>query len=490
MKIIKGKMTKGMTAVACCLFFGAAASSALAGGPDLGLSKEFPYYPSLLTWEKSGAGFTPPETCAECHPDQYQEWTGSMHALAFKDPIYQGELNKAVKAVGHDIARQCEGCHTAAAMMSGEIKGPGLKGLSNLALGGVSCDICHSVKSHRGWETPYHQPENGSLVLSPGRDGAEGPVLTKYAPYKGSETCGDGFHECVESPLHRQAEICGSCHQVHHYDSHFPIESTYLEWKNGPYALNDIACQDCHMVETGTFLRVADQMQKPKREEYRHYFNGANFLVYYLVEQAAKKAGDQELADNMRNKFNMAVARLKAAAEVEVSPVYRDNRLAEIKVRVKNIRAGHNLPTSLTNVRQIWLEVTARDQTGKVLMTSGEVGKDGALPPDARLFNSEGLNRGLHFAIDPWEVVAFSRHETIPPKGYRDVYYGLTAPEGGEVRVEVKLRYRQADQKVAEILLAAVPEDINLEETYGLKEVPTLPVVDMVERTVTLKAAR
>jgi hypothetical protein len=235
---------------------------------------------------------------------------------------------------------------------------------------------------------------------------------------------------------------------------------------------------------------VADQMQKPKREEYRHYFNGANFLVYYLVEQAAKKAGDQELADNMRNKFNMAVARLKAAAEVEVSPVYRDNRLAEIKVRVKNIRAGHNLPTSLTNVRQIWLEVTARDQTGKVLMTSGEVGKDGALPPDARLFNSEGLNRGLHFAIDPWEVVAFSRHETIPPKGYRDVYYGLTAPEGGEVRVEVKLRYRQADQKVAEILLAAVPEDINLEETYGLKEVPTLPVVDMVERTVTLKAAR
>jgi len=47
-----------------------------------------------------------------------------------------------------------------------------------------------------------------------------------------------------------------------------------------------------------------------------------------------------------------------------------------------NIRAGHNLPTSLTNVRQMWLEVTAKDEAGKVLFSSGAVSPDGALPDD------------------------------------------------------------------------------------------------------------
>lgn len=454
-------------------------------------TKLFPYAPSLLNWEKSKAGFTPPETCAECHPDQYQEWTGSMHALAFQDPIYQGELSKAVKAVGPEVAKQCEGCHSAAAVVTGEVKGPGLTGLSPMAMAGVSCDVCHSVKGHNGWKTPYHQPENGSLILSPGKETKDGVVLTKYGPYKGEEGCGGGFHDCVESPLHKTTDLCGSCHQVHHYQAHTPIESTYREWKDGPYGLKDIACQDCHMVDHETFLRTADKLQKPQRGEYRHYFSGANFLVYYLTEQAAKKAGNEELAANAHQKYEMAVKRLQAAADLEVSPIYRNNRLAELKVRVKNIRAGHNLPTSLTNIRQVWLEVTAKDKNGKVLMTTGTVDAKGELPPEARVFNSEGMGDNFHFAIDPWQLVSFSRHDSIPPKGYKDVYYGLTAPEAsGQVAVEVKLRYRQAEQKVAEALLAAVPADIDLEKIYGLKKVPTLPVVDMVQKKVNISARK
>lgn len=464
--------------------------TAMAGEPSMSLDKKlFPYAPSLLNWQKSKAPFTPPETCAECHPDQYNEWRGSMHALAFQDPVYQGELNKAVKAVGHDIARQCEGCHSPAGLVTGEIKGPGLKGLGPVAMAGVSCDMCHSVSGHNGWQTPYHQPENGSLILSPGKETADGVVLTKYGPYKGDAECGGGFHECVESPLHKQTEICASCHQVHHYESHTPIESTYREWKDGPYGANNIGCQDCHMVDFETFLKTADTMRKPQRGEYRHYFNGANFLLYFLAEQAAKKAGDEELAAGVHQKYEMAVSRLKSAADLEITPVYRDSALAEIKVRVKNVRAGHNLPTSLTNVRQLWLEITAKDENGKVIMTTGTVSDKGELPEEVRLFNSDGMGKGFHFAIDPWEVVAFSRHDTIPPKGYKDVHYGINTPPASKViYVEATLRYRQADQKVAEALLSAVPADIDLEAVYGLKSVPILPVVDMVLKKATLAA--
>lgn len=441
----------------------------------------YPYYPSLIRWENSNVEFTPPSACKDCHDKQYEEWNGSIHSFSFRDPIYQGELNKAVKAVGHEVARQCEGCHSPAGMVTGEIKGPGNAGLGEMALAGVSCDVCHSISGVTHCQTPSREPENGSFTLSPGSGNDAGKKLVKRGPLKPSDDCGGGFHECAESKLHAQADICASCHQVYHHDSHFPLESTYLEWKHGPYAQRDIHCQDCHMVENEVFLRAADFFRKPERSEYRHYFSGANYLLAYLAAEAAKKAGDAEQAIALMKRYEMAVGRLKSAASLELAPVYRDGNLAELKVRVKNIRAGHNLPTSLTNIRQMWLEVVVKDQDGKVVMRSGTVKPDGGLPDDARLFNSDGMGDDFHFALDPWIVTAFSRHDTIPPRGYRDVFYGVPIKAGvTSYSFEVKLRYRQAEQKVAEALLASVPKDIDLEVIYGLKAVPNLPVVDMV----------
>ena len=468
------------------------ASGAFADPPPVfDVDREFyPYYPSLIKYEKSAAEFTPPEVCAECHVKQYEEWTGSIHALAFKDPVYQGELNLAVKAVGHDISRQCEGCHSAAAVVTGEIKGAGLKDLSPMALAGVSCDVCHSIVGTTHWQTPTHEPENGSFILRPGVDTPEGPQLRKQGPVAVSDDCGMGFHECDESPLHLQADLCAGCHQVYHYDKHFPLEATYLEWKHGAYAQKTILCQDCHMVDLETFKRTADEFKKPERHEYRHYFNGANYLLYYLAAGAATKAGDEALAANIMKKYEMAVGRLQAAADLEVTPVYNNGQLGEVKVRVKNIRAGHNLPTSLTNIRQLWLEITATDEKGQVLMTSGAVDANGQLPENTRLFNSDGMGSDFHFAVDPWVITAFSRHDTIPPKGHKDVYYGINAGTSPVVKLDVKLRYRQADQKIAEKLLASVPEDIDLNATYGLTEVPPLPVVDMVAKQVSFPSRK
>ena len=445
----------------------------------------YPYYPSLLKWNKSTALFNPPENCAGCHSKQYEEWAGSVHSLSFQDPIYQGELNRARQAVGKEVTRQCEGCHSPAGMVTGEIKKPGLAGLSPVALAGVSCDICHSVSDTTHWQTPSHEPENGSLILTPGIDTMAGPRIIKRVPFKPSKECGGGFHECIESSLHLRADLCAGCHQVYHFEDHFPLEATYLEWKHGAYAQQEILCQDCHMVDIPTFLRAADEFRKPGREEYRHFFNGANYLLYYLASGAVKKAGDDKKAALIKEKYEMAVKRLQSAADLEVSPVYRSGKLAEVKVRVKNIRAGHNLPTSLTNVRQMWLEMTAKDEQGNILMTSGSIDAKGHLAENSRVLNSEGMGKDFHFAVDPWVVTSFSRHDTIPPKGFRDVFYGLAAPQdSSKIMVEAKLRYRQADQGIAEALLGAVPEDINLKEIYGLAEVPALPVVDMVVKKV------
>lgn len=451
----------------------------------------FPFYPTLITWERSQAPFTEPAVCAGCHPQQFEEWRGSVHALAFQDPVYQGELNKGFKAVGHEVTRQCEGCHSPAGMVTGEIKGPGLKGLGAVALAGVSCDICHSISGVTHQQTPTGEPENGSFILSPGVDGGSGPQLVKRGPAKPAEGCGGGFHECRESRLHDQAELCAGCHQVYHYRDHFPLEATYLEWKHSPYAQKGIQCQDCHMVETGVFKRTADTMVRPNRSEYRHFFSGANYLLYFLAGEAAKKAGDRELVSALAKKYQMALEKLQSAADLEVFPVYRNGALAEVKVRVRNLRAGHNLPTSLTNVRELWLEVTARDASGVVVLSSGGFEGPGMLDPETRMFNSEGMGSDFHLAIDPWTVTAFSRHDTIPPRGYKDAWFGVgPVRKQGFVTVEARLKYRPASQQVARKVLKDVPEDISLENLYGISAMTAVPVVDMAVKKVVFESRK
>ncbi|WP_417912904.1 multiheme c-type cytochrome [Candidatus Electronema sp. TJ] len=432
-------------------------------------------------------------TCAGCHPQQYEDWQGSMHAQAFRDPIYLGELMLGVKAVGREITKQCEGCHTAAAVVSGKMPGEkeefDFSKLADLAKAGVSCDVCHSIKRHTHWETPSREPENGSYVLSPGYKNAKGEnVRTKYGPFPNYEGCGGGFHECVESPLHLRAELCAGCHQVFHYKEHFPIEHTYNEWKKGIYATKGIQCQDCHMVDIATFKRSADTFQKPRRQEYRHFFNGANFTMYLLEKLRAEKMGDKKLAANAQEKYDMAVARLQLAAEMDITPIYdEEGYLTKIKVRVHNKRCGHALPTSLTNIRQMWLEVVAKDETGKEVLRSGFLKEDGELDDNTYMFNSDGMAHDMSFAADPWEIVSFSRHDIIPPKGYRDVYYStLSDLKKHDITFHARLRWRVASQKIAEKLFKNLPKGFDLKEIYGLDKVPNpLPVVDMVDKTVT-----
>jgi hypothetical protein len=316
-------------------------------------------------------------------------------------------------------------------------------------------------------------------------------VLAKRGPFPPSEGCGGGFHECVESPLHLKADLCASCHQSTHFNTHSPLGSTYSEWKSSLYAQKGVACQDCHMVDIATYRRTADSFTRPRREEYRHFFNGPNFLLYSLGEAAAKNAGDQDLASSFHNQYEMAVERLQSCADLEIIPVYQLGKLAELKVRVRNIRAGHNLPTHLTSIRQMWLEVTATDENGKILMVSGQIDELGNLGPDTRMFGSEGQDAQRQPAVDPWVVRSLARIDSIPSQGFRDVYYGIPAADaGGAVRVEVRLRYRQASQELAEDILAALPADIDLRAIYGITEIPKLPVVDMVGKTAVFATRR
>ena len=176
-------------------------------------------------------------------------------------------------------------------MVTGEIKGPGHerpgpRGAGRRLLRHLPLHQrrdAHADAEPRARER-VHRPD--ARRGNQGRHEA-GQARARSSP---SEGCGGGFHECVESPLHLQSDFCAGCHQVYHYDDHFPLEATYTEWKHGPYAQKGIMCQDCHMVDHETFMRTADTFKRPERGEYRHFFSGANYLLL-LPRRSGRKEG-------------------------------------------------------------------------------------------------------------------------------------------------------------------------------------------------------
>lgn len=431
-------------------------------------SDKFPFHPSLINTE-SGKPVTPdkfesPEICSGCHSDIFSQWKGSMHSSAFIDPIFSALWKLGIEETKGFTTNLCGGCHSSIGVVSGDLA---LKDnqfiTSPIAREGVQCDLCHTIKATAFLETPTYEPQNASFVVSPGR--------VKRGPYNDSVS---PYHETAYSELHTQSKFCANCHQVFHPVSNFHIERTYDEWKYSVYAQNGIQCQDCHMMPIEKAIEAARTLKRPqnsgqpciigpKRDQmFTHEFVGANFTVTSLL-------GNKKHAD-------IAVQRLKSAAALEVNAPQsvKSGTLVNLTVKVTNVGAGHNLPTSLTEVRQMWLDVAVVDAEGKEIFRSGALNPQGDLDDEARIFNASAVDKDGHHTVKPWEIVRFEYNKTIPPKGTAVERFSFLAPQSGKgpLKVRVVLRYRSYPQAVANMLLG--------------KDAPVLPVVDMAEQHTTI----
>ncbi len=430
-------------------------------------TSQFPFFPSLVntvTGEPvASTDFEDPTVCQGCHPQIFKQWRGSMHSKSIDDPIFTALWKMGVEETDGMVEQLCAGCHTAIGTVSGEVKlnrETGEFEMSDIARKGVQCDLCHTIKESTRHLTPQMEPFNASIIVEPGD--------IKRGPYKDSES---PYHETAYSDLHTRSEFCANCHNVFHPVNHFPIERTYDEWKTSVYAQAGIQCQDCHMMPVDLAIETARTMKKqknpgkpcimgPEREQmYTHEFIGGNAVM--TEHLGSRKHGE------------LSVKRLQNAASLELDLPERipDDGLIRFRATVRNETAGHNLPTSLTDVRQVWLEVVASDGGGKVIYRTGGLDEKGTIDPDAVMFGALAVDKEGHHTVKPWEIVRFESDTTIPPKGSVKVPYAFLVPEGteGPVTVDVTLRYRTIDQVLADSLL-------------GEKKIP-IPVIDMVSAT-------
>lgn len=274
--------------------------------------------------------FASPESC-NCHGELQQQWATSMHAQALDDPVYRLFLDRAREEAGEEVAQYCETCHAPGAMMMGVMA----EAQNNMSTKGVSCDFCHQVTN-----LTSKKPANVSLGFpSGGPDGIRrAQIMDPVA-----------MHPAQGHELQTTSEICGACHNVDHPLNGLALESTYTEWKKSVYAEKGITCQNCHMGATpgtGAPFTGSAGMGAPARDNmFAMTFVGAN------VGQSDPEA---------------STAMLKAAAQIElkVDEIVAPGQSTKASVRVTNTGAGHSIPTGLTDLRQMWLEIVAVDEKG------------------------------------------------------------------------------------------------------------------------------
>ena len=381
------------------------------------------------------------QTCGVCHERELKELEGSMHSVAHTESLYRNFAELGRKEAGDKIYRLCSGCHSAAGVVAGLIPAKHDAELPEEAKAGVACDVCHQITALSGTQGPWGEPGNASFVIQVGQ--------TKFGD--SGEVAENRAHVSEKRDFFKKSEFCASCHTVIHPFHGLRIETTYEEWKSSEYAKHGIQCQDCHMRSVADAIRVAQTLRPvvvkgqratngAEREIHPHFFVGGNANV----DRLGGGAGHAKMAEQ----------RLKSAARIELATPAKAAAGKELAldVVVHNVGAGHNLPTGVTELRRMWVDLQIVDRSGKTLFRVGQLDERGELRPDAIWFGAVAVDSAGKTTIRPWEMARLSHKQTIPPKGSARVTIRpkLSAGVAGPITVEAKLLYQSAPQSAVE----------------------------------------
>src|SRR5262245_53444057 len=62
-----------------------------------------------------------PDSCKDCHPKHYREWSASMHAYAAKDPVFIAMNKRGQDETGGALREFCVNCHAPMAVRENAI---------------------------------------------------------------------------------------------------------------------------------------------------------------------------------------------------------------------------------------------------------------------------------------------------------------------------------------------------------------------------------
>jgi len=368
--------------------------------------------------------FSSASQCKSCHPNYYNEWKGSMHAYAFVDPINTVWMEGLRNSLGAgELDQLCVQCHSPIGMLTGETPiGFDKDNVDPLVKEGITCDACHLMEAPSGTalgkDIKYHYDVNSGNRY--------GQIMDPIP---------NDFHPSAGKALYQQSVSCLPCHDFIN-GSGLLAEVTNTEWIRSAYVAMGIECQNCHMQ---TYSGPAAVGGPQRNNLHRHDFIGVDIA---LIDNFPGKAEQiQKIEQLLQNSVTMTV---------ELPDSVQPNSTLQMKATVTNDNVGHDIPSAVTFVRQMWLEVTVTS-AGDTLYKSGYFDANGDLmdehsvnpngDPDLVLFQS-----ALYKGNQPGNVVTADSIKigSIAPFQSRSGEYSipLLSIPGNTVNVKVRLRFR------------------------------------------------
>ena len=470
--------------------------------------------------------FLTSETCATsgCHPDIYRQWNESAHHFSsFNNQWYRKSIIYMQEVNGIQPSKWCGGCHDPAILLNGVMDRPIRENLHTpAAQAGLACTACHSIEKvkdtmgNSGYVIKY--PPLHDIAAS------DNPVIRNLHNYL-IRLDPEPHKKSFLKPFHREntAEFCSTCHKVHLDE---PVNNfrwirgfdDYDQWqKSGVshqgalsfyYPETAKKCVDCHMplVDSTDAANINGKV-------HNHRFPAANTALPFVNQHPEQlKAVTEFLQDE--------VVTLDLFADG--TPIPRDgtevargeNTRVDVVVRTRGV--GHRFPAGTIDAFDIWLEVKATDENGKIVFWNGRIAApngNGPVDPSAHFYRAYMLDAhgNLINKRNAWATRTVLYSNTIPPGAADTARYRLEIPVdcGNLLTVEAKLNYRKFNWWHTQWAYAGVrdPEDTDFQIDKGyddgrwvwtgdtsdvagkIKAIPNLPTIVMASTKTTLKVS-
>ncbi len=474
--------------------------------PDYNLSYggDRPFAPSLASTASGGAydprSLSGSKSCGTsgCHEEIVAEWEPSAHRYASMDVAFQAVQNEMAKQNGAESTRYCGGCHDPISLFSGtkNIFAENLTGLVGYQEG-ISCLVCHAIqKTDIKGNADYtvKQPERYAYELEEDA-GAAGlfarDFLIRSYPRQHVESLS---HRLFKSP-----EFCAACHKQF-IDAEInkvgwvQLQNQYDNWRKSHWNHpgepgKTIECRECHMplINNSSDPGSGDPLDYNRSaadgKHRSHRFLGANQFIPVIQKLPGGEEhvrlteewlrGELEIPEIADKWAQGPAVPIELVAPARVAP----GEKVALKVNLASNKVGHDFPTGPLDIIQAWVELTVKDEAGRLVYQSGALDERHFIEPGSFIFKAEPVDQygNLIDRHNLWEMVGVRFKRSLFP-GFGDAAdYSFHCPGGsavgaqplapstehqfstpqakGKLYVEAKLQYRKIDQFLLNFLM-------------------------------------
>ncbi len=514
--------------------------------------------------------FMDSESCKKCHADIYEQWFSSMHHMAsFNNQWYRKSIEYMQDTIGVKPSLWCGGCHDHALVVAGKMQKQHIRKIVDTpeAQNGLGCMSCHSivhVKDSMG--------QGGFVIDYPPLDelaSSKNPLLISLHDYVlklNPKPHRNAFLKPFHKDSDKVAEFCASCHKVH---LDVPVNNyrwirgfnDYDNWQASGvsgqgarsfyYPPKSQNCADCHMplVPSNDFGNINGHVHSHRfaaantavplshgdhgqiREVEKFLKGSLSVDIFGLAESPAGELPEHVLrpgeGPQLASTFavgeesasgqggggisGLAPAKLVAPLGRVRAQVRRGDAM-RVEAVVRTRRLGHFFPGGTVDAFDVWLELQAHDEKGRIIYWSGRVEDDGRGPvePGAHFYRSlqlDGHGNPIN-KRNAWSTRAVMYARLIPPGAADTAHFRIKIPEdcGDKITLTAKLNYRKFSWWNTQWAFGGIvdPTDSTgtVDKSYDnrrwifsgdlskvsakAKEIPNVPIITIAEATRTL----